>query len=101
VSQSEPTSVVLDAKEDLTTRCVTVNFDAGAPVSAEEVIHYLESEGLARRTRTMVNYSIAKLCDKGVSICVHFKCTLDWFFREDIIDALNRFFSLRGSTACA
>lgn len=92
--------VVLDAKEDQMTTSVIVNFDEGVPVPTEEVIRYLESPALRSRTRKKVNYSIEKTCDKGTSICVRFRCTLDWFFRVDILNALKEFFTRRGFAPC-
>lgn len=88
--------VVLRSKEDILTCCVVVECDCLQPVMTEEVIHFLESDSVAKRTRKQVKYVSARTLDGCVAFYVHLKDSLDWLYRLDIVDALQRYFSEKG-----
>lgn len=84
--QKKP-SVQLGATEDLSTMSIIVRSD-GANITTEEVIPYLESTGLAPRTRQHVQYII----QKGEALLICFNVALDWCFKVDVLAALKNFF---------
>lgn len=97
----EDSSVSVDIRvgEDCLTGSISVTLEGDADVPTEEVISYLESEGLAPKTRKRIR-SI-NLRDGGATLLIKFKDGFEWTFKGEIIVALLSFFEKRGVPACA
>jgi len=82
---------------DTTASTLTIRIpDESVPVPAEEVIRYLESPGLAARTRKMIQLIVEVAYERGVALRVCFKGAWDYCWELDILDALRALFAQKG-----
>lgn len=74
--------------------------DDDVSVEAEEVIRYLESSGLAARTRQKIQVIVEVACERGVALRVRFKESWNCLWELDVLDALRALFAQKGFYQC-
>ena len=95
--QGTPCEVICDIRS----RTLTIRIpDDNVPVPVEEVIHYLESQALAARTRQKIVTIIEVVCEKGVALRLRLEGAWDYWCELDLLDALRNLFAQKGCYQC-